>query len=169
MKTSALVLLFAIACGKSEPANEGKRMPAPPPSKREIPADLKITVTVDGQERPPITSATLTATPPDWTDKDERKAWRVARIVGVPEETDRWFAVTGTTNNITVEFPAKSAANNLVLALALSQRGTMVVELVDPADPFPRFHGEGGRLGRSPESEPRVAGVTKIEARKRAP
>ena len=167
MKTSALVLLFAIACGKSEPANEGKRMPAPPPSKREIPADLKITVTVDGEERPPITSATLSATPPDWTDKDERKAWRVSRLVGVEETTDRSFAVTGTTNNITVEFPAKSTANALVLALALSQRGTMVVELVDPADPFPRFHGEGGRLGRSPESEPRVAGVTRIEARKR--
>ena len=167
MKTSALVLLFAIACGKSEPANEGKRMPAPPPSKREIPADLKITVTVDGQERPPITSATLAAMPPDWTDKHERKAWRVSRLVGVEEAVDRWFAVTGTTNNITVEFPAKSAANTLVLALALSQRGTMVVELVDPADPFPRFHGEGGRLGRSPESEPRVAGVTRIEARKR--
>jgi hypothetical protein len=167
MKTSALVLLFAIACGKSEPSNEGKRMPAPPPSKREIPADLTITVTVDGEERPPITSATLTATPPDWTDKEQRKAWRVSRLVGVEETTDRSFAVTGTTNNITVEFPAKSTANSLVLALALSQRGTMVVELVDPADPFPRFHGEGGRLGRSPESEPRVAGVTRIDARKR--
>lgn len=167
MKTSALVLLFALACGKSEPANEGKRMPAPPPAKREIPADLTIAVTVDGQERPPITSATLAATPPDWTDEKQRKAWRVSRLVGVEETVDRSFAVTGTTNNITVEFPAKSAANALVLALALSQRGTMVVELVDPSDPFPRFHGEGGRLGRSPESEPRVAGVTKIEARKR--
>jgi hypothetical protein len=167
MKTNALVLLFAIACGKSEPANEGKRMPAPPPSKRELPADLKITVSIDGEERPPITAATLTAMPPDWTDKDARKAWRVSRLVGVEETVDRWFAVTGTTNNITVEFPAKSTANPLVLALALSQRGTMVVELVDPADPFPRFHGEGGRLGRSPESEPRVAGVTRIEARKR--
>jgi hypothetical protein len=169
MKTSALVLLFAIACGKSEPANEGKRMPAPPPSKREIPADVNITVVVDGQARPAITRDVLLATPPDWEDKDQRKAWRVSRLAGVEESLDRSFAITGTTNNITIEFPAKSAANTLVLALAVSQRGTMVVELVDPADPFPRFHGEGGRLGRSPESEPRVAGVTKIEARKRAP
>ena len=169
MKTSALVLLFAVACGKSEPSNEGKRMPAPPPSKREIPADLKIAVIVDGQERPPITSALLAATPPDWGDKDQRKAWRVARLVGVEETVDRAFAITGTTNNITVEFPAKSTANALIPALSLSLRGTIVVEFVDPADPFPRFHGEGGRLGRSPESEPRVSGVTKIEARKRAP
>lgn len=170
MKTNALVLFVALAaCGKSEPANEGKRMPAPPPSKREIPADLNIVVVVDGEARPPITHAVLAAMPPDWSDKDMRKAWRVAKLVGVAEALDRSFAITGTTNNITVEFPAKSSANTLVPALALSQRGTVVVEFVDPADPFPRFHGEGGRLGRSPESEPRVAGVTRIEARKRVP
>lgn len=171
MKTDALVLFVALAaCGKSEPANEGKRMPAPPPNvKREIPADVNIAVTVDGETKPPITQAVLLATPPDWSDKDQRKAWRIAKLVGVEEAVDRAFAITGTTNNITVEFPAKSTANALVPALALSQRGTLVVEFVDPADPFPRFHGEGGRLGRSPESEPRVAGVTRIDARKRAP
>ena len=172
MRTSALVFLVACAaCGKSEPAkqgmNEGKRMPAPPPTKREIPADLKITVTVDGEDKPPITHDVLVATPPDWSDKDQRKAWRVARLVGVEETVERSFAITGTTNNITVEFPARSTQNALVPALSLSQRGTMVVEFVDPADPFPRFHGEGGRLGRSPEAEPRVSGVTRIEARKR--
>jgi|MudIll2142460700_1097286.scaffolds.fasta_scaffold00832_6 hypothetical protein len=170
MKTEALVLLFAFAaCGKNEPANEGKRMPAPPPAKRDIPSDLRITVIVDGQERPPLTHDTLVATPPDWSDKEQRKAWRIARLVGVEESLDRSFAITGTTNNITIEFPAKSTANTLVPALSLSQRGTMIVEFVDPSDPFPRFHGEGGRLGRSPESEPRVSGVTKIEVRKRVP
>ena len=167
MKTSALILLVICACGSNEPANEGKRMPAPPPVKREIPADLKITVVVDGQEKPPITHDMLVAMPPEWADAQQRMAWRVAKLVGVDEATDRWFAITGTSNNITVEFPAKSDANVLVPALTLSQRGAMMLELVDPKDPFPRFHGEGGRLGRSPESEPRVAGVTKIEARKR--
>lgn len=170
MKTDALVLLLAFAgCGKGEPANEGKRMPAPPPVKREIPKDLAIAVTVDGEARPAITYDTLTQTAPDWSDKDQRQAWRVARLVGVEEAVDRWFAITGTASKITVEFPAKSAENVLVPALALSQRGTMIVEFVDPADPFPRFHGEGGRLGRSPESEPRVSGVTRIDARTRAP
>lgn len=167
MKTSLLVVLVIAACGKSEPANEGKRMPAPPPAKREIPAELNIAVVVDGKDAPAITQAMLVATPPDWTDKDQRKAWRIAKLVGVEEALDRSFAITGTSNNITVEFPAKSAANSLVPAVSLSQRGTLVVEFIDPADPFPRFHGEGGRLGRSPESEPRVSGVTKIEARKR--
>jgi hypothetical protein len=169
MKISVLVLLFIAACGKSEPANEGKRMPAPPPVKREIPADVKIAVVVDGETKPPITQAVLAAATPDWTDKDGRKAWRIGKLVGVEEALDRSFAITGSTNNITIELPSKSDANTLVPALSLSQRGALVVEFVDPADPFPRFHGEGGRLGRSPESEPRVAGVSKIEARKRTP
>ena len=167
MKTSLLVLLCVAACGKSEPSNEGKRMPAPPPAKREIPADLKIAVVVDGQERPPITQAMLAAATPDWTDKNQRVAWRISKLVGVEDALDRSFAITGTSNNITVELPSKSEANTLVPALSLNQRGTLVVEFVDPADPFPRFHGEGGRLGRSPESEPRVSGVTRIEARRR--
>jgi hypothetical protein len=170
MKTSALLLLFCLACGKSEPSNEGKLMPAPPPPPaklREIPADLNIAVVVDGQEHAPITHDSLSAIAPEWSDAQGRKAWRVAKLAGVDEATNRWFAITGTTNNITVEFPSKSDANALVPALTLSQRGQMMLELVDPTDPFPRFHGEGGRLGRSPESEPRVAGVTRIEARKR--
>lgn len=167
MKTSVLVVLFAVACGKSEPANEGKRMPAPPPTKREIPAEVKIAIVVDGTAKEPITQAVLAATPPEWSDKDGRKAWRIAKLVGVEEALDRTFAVTGSANHITIELPSKSDANALVPALSLSQRGTLVVEFVDPADPFPRFHGEGGRLGRSPESEPRVAGVTRIEARRR--
>src|SRR5512139_2020940 len=172
MKTSALVVIvmaLAAGCGKSEPVNEGKRLPAPPPTKREIPASLEIAVTVFGEQRPPITAETLQKAPPDWTSKEEHKAWRIAKLVGVEETVETSFAITGTASNITVELPAKSAANALVPALSLNQRGAAVVEFVDPADPFPRFHGEGGRLGRSPESEPRVSGVTRIDVRKRTP
>jgi hypothetical protein len=169
MKTETLVLLVCIACGNSEPANEGKRMPAPPPVvKQGIPANVAIEVIVDGKPRPPITQATLLATPPDWSDP-QRKAWKIARLVGAPETPETSFAVTGTAQQITVELPAVSAANPLVPALMLSQRGIVVAEFVDPKNPFPSFHGEGGRLGRSPESEPRVPGVTRIEVRKRTP
>ncbi|HLL23917.1 MAG TPA: hypothetical protein VK427_17385 [Kofleriaceae bacterium] len=167
MKTSALAVLVVVACGKTEPANEGKRLPAPPPAKRDLPADLQIDVVVDGVARPPITHETLTRVPPDFTDAQQRKAWRIARLVGAAETPETAFAITGTTNNITVEFPAMQTQNPLVPALSLSQRGQMIVEFVDPKDPFPRFHGEGGRLGRSPESEPRVSGVTRIEVKRR--
>jgi hypothetical protein len=168
MKTEALALLVSlgvVACGKSEPANEGKRLPAPPPVKSEVPADLRISVSVDGAERSPITPATFTNIPPDWTDS-QRRAWKLATLTGVEESPLTSFAITGT-NNITVEFPAASTAHTLVPVLHVSQRGTVVAEFIDPKDPFPKFHGEGGRLGRSPESEPRVANVTRIEARRR--
>lgn len=169
MKTEALVLLLCVACGKTEPANEGKRMPAPPPATTTgIPANVSIAVSVDGKPLPPITQATLTSLPPDWSDT-QRKAWKIARLVGAAETPDTSFAITGGEKAITVEFPAVTGTSPLVPALMLSQRGVLVAEFVDPKDPFPSFHGEGGRLGRSPESEPRVTGVTKIEARKRAP
>ncbi len=166
---AAVLAIALVACGNSEPANEGKRMPQPPPVKTsELPANLTIAVTVDGTERPPITRDTLATVAPDWAD-NQRKAWRIAHLVGAPETPDTLFAITGQTNHVTVEFPAVSKENTLVPALLLSQRGQLVAEFVDPKDPFPRFHGEGGRLGRSPESEPRVPGVIKIEVHHRAP
>ena len=169
MKIEMLVVLVCVACGSGEPANEGKRMPAPPPvNKQGVPANVSIEVLVDGKRLTPITQATLLATPPDWSDT-QRKAWKIARLVGAAETAETSFAITGTANNITVEFPAVSAANPLVPVLLLSQRGIIVAEFVDPKNPFPSFHGEGGRLGRSPESEPRVPGVTRIEVRKRTP
>ena len=166
---ASIVLLLCLAGCKSEPANDGKRIPRPPPaSTPEIPSNLSIAVTVDGVGRDPITRATLARLSPDWSNA-QHKAWRIARLVGVPESVERSFAVTGTANDITVELPAMSTANTLVPVLLLNQRGSLVAEFLDPQDPFPRFHGEGGRLGRSPEPEPRIIGVTKIDARRRAP
>jgi hypothetical protein len=169
MKTDLmLVLALCAACGKSEPSNEGKRMPAPPPPvKAEIPANLSIAVTIDGTAKAPITKDTLTTMPPDWSDPQQRRAWKISRLVGVEDSPQISFAVTGTSSNITIELPAVQTENPLVPCLVVSQRGTIVAEYVDPKDPFPRFHGEGGRLGRSPESEPRVNAVTKIEVHKR--
>jgi hypothetical protein len=161
-----MLLLIVAACGKSEPANEGKRLPQPvPPPKTEIPKDLTVAVNVDGAEKTPITSSTLAKIEPDWFDA-QRRAWRITRLIGVEESPRTSLAITGQ-HEITVEFPAASTAHTLVPALLLSQRGALVAEFIDPQNPFPKHHGAGGRLGRSPETEPRVHGVTKIEVRRR--
>jgi hypothetical protein len=44
----------------------------------------------------------------------------------------------------------------------LTRRGDIVALLVDPADPFPSYHGQGRRLGRPGDPMPRIAGVKKI-------
>jgi len=162
----ALPLLLLLACSKTEP-NEGKRVPQapPPPGGATASPTLSIAVAVDGQPRAPITSATLMSTTPDWSDA-QRKAWRIARLVNIEPSAQVTFAVTGA-RDVTIEMPAESTEHKLVPALLLSQRGLVVAEFVDPAEPFPAFHGEGGRLGRPPDPTPRVQNVTKIEVRHR--
>ena len=47
-------------------------------------------------------------------------------------------------------------------ALMTTRRGELVATMVSPQDPFPEYHGRGGRLGRSGDSIPRIVGVRKI-------
>ncbi len=161
-----LALLLLLACSKTE-SNEGKRLPQPPPPPGGSTASpsLSVAVAVDGQPRAPITSATLVSIAPDWSDA-QRKAWRIARLVNLESTAQVTFAVTGT-RDVTIEMPAESSEHKLVPALLLSQRGLIVAEFVDPAAPFPAFHGEGGRVGRPPPPTPRVQNATKIEVRHR--
>ena len=49
-----------------------------------------------------------------------------------------------------------------VPVLMISRRGDVIAELVDPKEPFPEFHGQGGRLGRPPEPSPRVSSVERV-------
>jgi hypothetical protein len=161
-----LLVVLVFGCSKSEPNNEGKRLPQlPPPPSDGLPSTISIAVAVDGQARPAITAETLAATQPDWSDA-QRKAWRIAKLVGVEPTAQVTFAVTGT-RGVMIEMPAESADHKLVPALLLSQRGAIVAEFIDPDAPFPAFHGEGGRLGRPPDPTPRVSNVTKIEVRRR--
>jgi hypothetical protein len=45
----------------------------------------------------------------------------------------------------------------------------VIVAALDPKDPFPRWHGEGGRLHRAGDSLPRVAPVAKLDIRRSTP
>lgn len=158
-----------LGCSRDQP-NEGKRLPklgAPP-----ITADavLTIAVVVAGQPKAAITAATLASTKPDWAD-GPRRAWRFETLLtavgalapgGLPPGAQ--ISVTGS-HGVTVDFALVTPTSPLVPVIVYSQRGEVVAQFVDPADPFPSFHGEGGHLGRSPSPTPRVAGVSKLEAR----
>ena len=156
-------------CSRDQP-NEGKRLPklgAPP-----IAADavLTIAVVVAGQPKASITAATLATTKPDWAD-GPRRAWRfetlltaIGALAPGGLQAGAQISVTGS-HGVTVDFALVTPASPLVPVIVYSQRGDVVAQFVDPADPFPAFHGEGGHLGRSPSPTPRVAGVSKLEAR----
>jgi hypothetical protein len=64
---------------------------------------------------------------------------------------------------------AEPTPEGLEPVLFLTRRGEVIVAALDPKDPFPKFHGQGGRLHRAGDSMPRVASVAKLEIRKSTP
>ena len=154
--------LFAALAACSRASNEGDKktwQEQPPPKEITIPAGLSIAVTVQGADQPPITSATLQATKPDFTD-DEHRAWRIPTLVAdaTPGSTVEAAAPSG----VAVKF-AEPTPDGLEPVLFLTRRGEIIVSTIDPKDPFPRFHGQGGRLHRAGDSYPQVRPVARLE------
>ena len=158
---SAPVAMHA-GCKRSTEQNESKRMPKPPPvPDAEAAADVHIAVEVDGKAMPEIDHAKLASTKPDFTSGD-RRAWRIETLVGEAAKRDgAVVAVTGE-KGVTVVLKQPKTEKDPLAVLVMSLRGEIVAAMVEPEDPFPPYHGQGGRLGRRGDPLPRVAGVTKI-------
>jgi hypothetical protein len=157
-----LVALAGSACSKPTEENDAKVWPKPPPQPSRdvtIPADLSIAVTLDGNPQPAITAETLRKTRPDFADTD-RKAWKIASLVAGADPAH--VIEASSSSGISVKF---AHATHLPV-LFLTRRGEVIVAAVDPKDPFPGHHGQGGRLHRPGDSMPRVEKVSKLEIKK---
>ncbi len=156
MRRLCLLVLILGGCSKASDATNGKQLPRlPPPPHVELPAGTRIAVEVGEKEAPPVDNARLQSLKPDFEDAEHR-AWRLSALLG---EHGR-YAVTGD-NDVTVEFKPDA---ELQPSLMLTRRGELVALLLDPANPFPPFHGQGRRLGRPGDPLPRISGVRKIRA-----
>lgn len=155
------LLLVALAttpaCSKASKESDRLQREAPG-SDSHVPGDVSIALSVDGTDKPPITSATLAATKPDFVDP-ERRAWRVATLV--PEATAGSQVEAAGPTGVAVKF-ADPTPDGLEPVLFLTRRGEVIVAAVDPKDPFPRFHGQGGRLHRAGDTMPRVSPVARL-------
>ena len=153
-------------CDAGEP-NEARRMPKPPPPEQGTQTQIgSVAVSVDGELQAAINGATLDALPADYTS-DDRRAWRFSTLLGErTREPGRVIAVTGE-KGLVLELPMPSAADAAEPVLVVSRRGDVMAAMVEPGEPFPAYHGRGGRLGRRGDPLPRIAGVTKIELLKR--
>lgn len=160
---SAIVVLALAAC--SRPSDDGKKLQdLPPPREVAVPPGLAIEVAVDGNPRPPITSDTLRATHPDFSD-EEHRAWRIPTLVdaaAAPGAVVEASAASGPS----VRF---ARDGGLEPVLFLTRRSELIVEALDPKEPFPRFHGRGGRLHRPGDQAPRVMSVARIAVTRPAP
>ena len=163
-----LAIIGASACSKpsQENNNEAKQWPAAPPSKDvKVPANLSIAVTVDGDPKPAITAQTLDAAKPDFVDA-ERKAWRISTLVADAMPAGTVEAASPTGISIKFQHPTPQGFEPV---LFLTRRGEVIVAALDPKDPFPDHHGQGGRLQRPGDSMPHVKPVARLDIRKSTP
>ena len=152
------LVVVALVAGCSKASKESDRLQREAPGSGARVPDVSIAVTVDGAERGAITSATLARTKPDFVDP-ERRAWRVATLV--PEAVAGTVVEAAGPTGVAVKF-AEPTPDGLEPVLYLTRRGDLVVAAVDPKDPFPRFHGQGGRMHRAGDALPRVSPVAKL-------
>ena len=141
MRRVALLLLLA-ACSKPGNESESKQWADHPPAKDvPIPEKLEIAVTLDGTKVPSITATRLRAVKPDFAD-EERKAWRIPTLVADAAAPGVIEAFTPT--GISVKFPHPTP-DGLEPVLFLTRRGEVIVAALNPKDPFPGHHGQGGQ------------------------
>jgi hypothetical protein len=154
-------LCLVLGCSRASEEGVAKQWATPPPAKDiPIPVNLDIAITVDGSARPSITGHNLRVAKPDFAD-DEHRAWLIPTLVPeVGPAGNSIEAVSGA--GVSVKF-AHPAADGREPVLFLTRRGDVIVSTLDPRDPFPRYHGQGGRLRRAGDSTPRVSPVARIE------
>jgi hypothetical protein len=152
------LLVFAlVACSKASEQSDRLQRQAPD-LMVSVPSGLSIDVTVDGAAKPPITTATLEAAKPDFADS-ERRAWRVTTLV--PEAQPGTVVEAAGPTGVAVKL-TQPTPDGLEPVLFLTRRGEVIVAALDPKDPFPKFHGQGGRLHRAGDSMPRVSPVARL-------
>ncbi len=162
---AAVVLVVAAACSKAGEESSAKRSPsAPPPPVVDIPADLHIPVEVDGQPAEPINKARLAAEKPDFSDGD-RSAWKLSHLLGAPFARDGAVVEAVSSAGVSVALARPASDTGPQPVLFLTRRGEVVVALVDPKNPFPNYHGQGGRLRRPGDPRPRLTGISALHVR----
>lgn len=157
---SVAALLLLAACSRAGEEESGKRAPiAPPPPAIDIPQGLNIPVEVDGQAAPAITRATLAGLEPDFADQ-ERRAWRLSRIL--PSFTGPAVVEAVGRDGVSITMARPETSDDPQPVLFFTRRGEVVATQVRPEDPFPQFHGQGGRLRRPGDLTPRVSPVVML-------
>jgi hypothetical protein len=155
------IVLVVAACSRASEEEQGKRAPIPPPPiEVRVPSDLRVPVTVDGADAPPITAASLAQVAPDFSDREHR-AWRLVTLVPAFAQDGAVLEAKGRDGvALRLDRPATPQAPQPVLFL--TRRGDVAVTVIDPANPFPEFHGQGGRLKRQGDPMPRIQPITAL-------
>jgi hypothetical protein len=154
-----LVVIAGAACSRASDELDSKRAPAtPPPRDVQVSESLHIDVTIDGVAATPLTAQALRGVTPDFADA-ERRGWWIATLI--PKAANAKVVVAEGPSGVGLRLEAPSGPG-LAPALLLTRRGEIIVGAIDPADPFPRYHGQGGRLKRLGDPMPRLSPVSRL-------
>ena len=130
-----------------------------PPKEVEPPKDLAITVVVDGTPASTITAETLRTVKPDFADA-ERRAWLIPTLITDAAAIGTLVKATSPTGtSIELSHPTQEGFEPV---LFLTRRGEVIASAIDPKNPFPDYHGRGGRLHRAGDAMPHVAPVSSL-------
>lgn len=159
-----VAVTMAVACSDAGDASFAKRSPVPPPPRSvEVPMDLAIPVDIDDRAGTPVTRERLLSLRPDFMDSD-RRVWLLTQVLGDAFTPGSVVEAVGE-GSVAIAMSHPSAAEEPQPVLFLTRRGDVVVTVVLPENPFPDYHGQGGRLRRPGDLTPRISPVSRLRVR----
>ena len=157
-----VVAMLLVACSRASEEEQGKRAPIPPPPIAvHVPSDLRIPVQIDGADAPAITAASLAAIAPDFADQDHH-AWKLVALVPAFGTHEGAVLEAKGQGGVALKLDRPPSASAPQPVLFLTRRGDVAITEIDPAHPFPEFHGQGGRLKRQGDPMPRIQPVMSV-------
>lgn len=151
-----LLSLLCVACSKPGEDSQAKRSPIPePPPGATVPKDLSVPVESAGAVVHTITSSVLSEKDPDFKD-EERQAWRLDTLLGETHFPKGSVLEAEGSDGVGISMHHPEAEDDPLPVIVLTRRGEVVAAIVKASDPFPDYHGQGGRLHRPGDPMPRL-------------
>ena len=151
-----LVSLFCLACSKPGEDSEAKRSPIPEPAPgATLPKGLSIPVELGSAVVFTITSEMLEKRKPDFKD-DERQAWRLDKLLDESVFPPGSVLEASGSDGVGISMHRPASDDEPLPVVVLTRRAEVVAAIVKASDPFPDYHGQGGRLHRPGDPLPRL-------------
>lgn len=159
MRIAVSLLAFgamSVGCSKPGEDSEAKRTPIPEPAPDVVvPTDWFVPVEVAGANVRNLDASALNASEADYS-ADDRKAWRLDKLLSDSEFPAGSLIEAIGSDGVGIAMRRPSGDDAPVPVIVLTRRGEVVAAAVKASDPFPDFHGQGGRLKRPGDPFPRL-------------
>lgn len=148
--------LLCLACSKPGADSEAKRSPIPePPPGATLPTELAIPVERGGEVVLTIRAETLKKRSADFQD-EERQAWRLDKLLDESKFPKGAVLEAEGSDGVGISMHRPENDQSPLPVLMLTRRSEVVAAIVKASDPFPNYHGQGGRLHRPGDPMPRL-------------